>query len=357
MEQYDVVHFEALGAEAEHLREQTEMAIKAGKLPAQLHYLITPDTLQDYTAKYPDLILPNLITTKTHSELPEAYLSSGRKSIITRSAGYDHFEQYAEAHNITSLREYCVNAVAQTAVKFVYGCCGYLNHYTENTRTFERNRSISFMELNEKRTATVYGVGKIGKRVYELLAGNGLHVQAVDVREEELKGLYGDSVHFVSKEEAAETSDIVVCAMNLTRSEQSRFYNVNYFSKAYLQSFKKPLMFVNVTRGEIAPEAGLLELYDAGKLLGIGIDVFSDEEGFRKALLGEEAWSGANRLAEQAIMERALHREGNFYVQPHQAFNSDVAAESKAANTIAHMIAWYQNSGKCFDEQLPYYQG
>lgn len=354
---YDVIHFEALGAEAEHLKEETEKSVHEGVLPVNFRYLITPDNLQDYMSANPDLILPDLITTKTHSVLPEEYIHSGRKSIVTRSAGYDHFEKYETEQNITSLREYCVNSVAQTAIKLVYACCGFLNHYTMNTMTFERNKAVSFMEMDKSRVATVYGVGKIGKRIYELLVGNGLTVQAVDVRAEELKKQYGDSVHFVSKEEAAANSDIVICAMNLTRTPQSKFYNENYFSEEYFRSFHKKIMFVNVTRGDIAPEATLLKMYDEGKILGVGIDVFSDEEGFEKALKGQGEWAGSNRLAARQLLEYAVLRTGNVYVQPHQAFNSDVAAMSKAVNTIDHIVAWYQNGKKHFDEQLPYYQG
>lgn len=356
MEKYDVIHFEALGAEAAHLEERTKEAIQAGKLPADLNYLITPDNLQDYLQANPSLVLPDLITTKTHSVLPQEYINSGRKSVVTRSAGYDHFEQYADLLNITSLREYCVNSVAQTAVKLVHASAGFLNHYTMNTMTFERNKAKSFMEFVEDRTATVFGVGKIGKRIYDLLAGNGLNVQAVDIREDELKKQYGDSVHFVSKEEAARTSDIVVCAMNLTRSPKSRLYNVNYFSKEYLTSFEKEFVFVNVTRGDIAPESTLLDLYNSGKIVGIGLDVFSDEEGFEKALNGQANWREEDRIAAKVLLDHAINRTGNVYVQPHQAFNSDVAARNKAINTIDHLVAWYRNDKKRFDEQLPYYQ-
>lgn len=170
-----------------------------------------------------------------------------------------------------------------------------------------------------------------------------------------MKHEYGESVHFVTKEEATRTSDIVVCAMNLTRSPDSRLYNVNYFSEEYLSSFQKNFVFVNVTRGDIAPESTLLDLYNSGKILGIGLDVFSDEEGFEKALNGHEKWNEEDRIAAKVLMDHAINRTGNVYVQPHQAFNSDVAAKSKAANTISHMIAWYRNGKTHFDEQLPYY--
>lgn len=355
---YDVMHFEALGAESEHLDEETKNAQREGKLPKDLKYFITPDNLQDYLKKNPETVLPDIITTKTHSVLPADYLTGKKKSIITRSAGYDHFEQLSGTANITSLREYCVNAVAQTAIKFLYATAGYLNHYTTNTITFERNKSISFMELNQNRTATVFGVGKIGKRVYELLEANGLKAQAVDIRQEELHSLYHHSVNFVTKEEALRSSDIMINVMNLTRIPESRFYNVNYFSKDYLSRAKKGLIFINVTRGDIAPESTLMELYDAGIISGIGVDVFSDEEGFSKALNGKGPFEGnEDRVAAKKMLDRALDRSANIYVQPHQGFNSDVAASAKAKETIKHLIAWYGNQKERFDEQLPYYKG
>ncbi|MEI3141279.1 MAG: hypothetical protein V8S34_06885 [Lawsonibacter sp.] len=43
---YDVIHFEALGEEAHHLREETEAAQAKGLLPRDLRYLIVPDALQ-----------------------------------------------------------------------------------------------------------------------------------------------------------------------------------------------------------------------------------------------------------------------------------------------------------------------
>ena len=357
MANYDVIQFEALGEESNHLEEEIMKAQKENKLPKDLKYLITPDNLQDFLKKNPDVTLPDIITTKTHSVLPEDYLKGTKKSIITRSAGYDHFENLASVANITSLREYCVNAVAQTAIKFLYAAAGYLNHYTMNTVTFERNKAISFMELNQNRTATVFGVGKIGKRVYELVEANGLKAQAVDIRQDELDELYNHSVNFVSKEEAIKSSDIIINVMNLTRNPDSKFYNVNYFSKEYLSKAKKGLIFINVTRGDIAPESTLLELYDSGIISGIGVDVFTDEARFSKILNKKAKIKEKDNMAGKILLDRALSRTDNIYVQPHQGFNSDVAAIAKARETIKHLEAWYANDKACFDEQLPYYEG
>jgi D-lactate dehydrogenase len=353
---YDIIHFEALGEEAKHLEEETVREQKRNNLPQNLEYLITPDAVQDFMEKNPDVALPDLITTKTHSRLPQDYLSGAKKSIVTRSAGYDHFEHLVDAANFASLREYCVDAVAQTAIKFLYAAAGVLNHYTENTRTFERNKSLSFMELGPDRVATVFGVGKIGKKTHDLLLANGLTVQGVDVRQEELDSLYGHVVRFVSKEEAMKNSDVVVNTMNLTKIPQSRFFNVGYFSKEYLAQAKPGVIFINVTRGEIAPESGLVELYDKKIIGGIGLDIFTEENEFAKIVKGQ-APKKPDHVAAKELVDRALNRSANIYVQPHQGFNSDVAAANKAREAVKHIAAWYRNGKKHFDEQLPYYKG
>jgi len=351
---YDVIHFEALGPEAQHLEEEIRQAVKNGDLPVNHRYLITSLRLQDLLQEDSKAVLPDIITIKTHSQLPASYLEGHKKSVVTRSAGYDHLEHLADQINIASLREYCVNAVAQTAMKFLYAIAGELNHYTLNTASFERKNARAFMELDEHRVVTVFGVGKIGKRIYELAAANGLTVQGVDVREAELSQSYGDSVRFVSKEAAIRNSDVLINAMNLTKNPASRFYNVGYFSKEYLSQATQEIIFVNVTRGEIAPESGLLDLCFTGRFVGLGLDVFTDESRFAELLKGK--WEETEDLAAaRQLLRMSLDRSANIYVQPHQGFNSDVAARTKAVEAIKHVIAWYKNGGRCFDEQLPYY--
>jgi len=351
---YDVIYFEALGPEARHLDDEIRSAVRQGVLPAEHNYLITPDTLQSFLATNPDTVLPRLISIKTHSIIPDDYLTGEKKGIITRSAGYDHMEHLIDCANIASLREYCVNAVAQTAMKFVYATAGMLNHYGLNTLTFERKRSAAFMELGSHRVLTVYGVGKIGKRIYDLAAANGLTVQGVDVRQEELNRIYDCKVRFVSREEAVTSSDIIVNAMNLTRNQESCYYNVAYFSKEYLLKATKEIVFINVTRGEIASEDVLLDLYVSGRIAGLGLDVFSDESEFANRLNAGECHGTAFDPA-CTLIGKAMDRSGNIYVQPHQAFNSDIAAQTKAIEAVKHVASWYKNGGSCFDEQLPYY--
>ena len=351
---YDILFFEALGEENAHLTEEMEKAKARGTIPAGLRYYVGTETLQEFMAANPEEQLPDILSTKTHSILPENWLSSGKKKcVISRSAGYDHFEHLAQVANITSLREYCVNAVAETAVKLMFCTCGNLNQYTQNMTTFERNSCISFKELSNLKV-TVFGVGKIGKRIYDMVKGLGTDARAVDLRADSLSKVYGSEVKFISKEEATD-SDVIICAMNYTRDPASRYYNAAYFAEEYLRSFPKGLVFVNVTRGEIAPEAPLWKLYKEGHLFGIGVDTFHGEAELTKVLRGQKNPETENEDAALNMIDAALIRTANIYVQPHQGFNSDVAALCKATETVKHLGDYFARGCVDFSSQLPYY--
>ena len=230
--------------------------------------------------------------------------------------------------------------------------CGNVNEYQKNAAVFERNKCISFKEATGLK-AVVFGVGKIGRRIYELLSGIGMDTYGVDLRAEELSGEYGPGVRFVAPEEAFD-ADVIVCGMCYKKDPASRFYNENYFSREFLEKTKKGLVFVNVTRGELWDAEALLDLYDQGHIFGIGTDVFSHEEPLTRTLReGREPEDPVTR-ANAEMIRRAMNREANIYTQAHQAFNSDKAAWTKAKETIHHLEAWYRNGG-FFDEELPYY--
>ena len=351
---YDILFFEALGEENAHLTEEVEAAKLRGTIPTDFRYYVGTETLQEYLTAHPETELPDILSTKTHSILPETWIKEGKKKcVISRSAGYDHFEHLSGVVNVTSLREYCVNAVAETAVKMMFCTCGNLNQYTENMHTFERNNCISFKELSNLKV-TVFGVGKIGKRIYDMVKGLGMDARAVDLRADTLSELYKGSVRFISKEEAT-NSDVIICAMNYTRDPASRYYNKAYFTEEYLRKFSKGLVFVNVTRGEIAPEAPLWKLYQEGHLFGIGVDTFHGEAELTKVLRHQKTAENEHEKAAVLMIEAALNRTENIYVQPHQGFNSDVAALCKAKETIKHLEDYFARGCVNFASQLPYY--
>ena len=78
---YDILFFEALGEENAHLTEEMEKAKARGTIPAGLRYYVGTETLQEFMAANPEEQLPDILSTKTHSILPENWLSSGKKKM------------------------------------------------------------------------------------------------------------------------------------------------------------------------------------------------------------------------------------------------------------------------------------
>jgi len=60
MGNYDIIHFEALGPEAQHLKEETLKAQRDKKLPEDFAYLITPSNVQDFFRENPGRFFPKL---------------------------------------------------------------------------------------------------------------------------------------------------------------------------------------------------------------------------------------------------------------------------------------------------------
>ena len=444
---YDIIHFEALGKEKDHLEEEIQKAIFAGQLPKNHKYLITHLNMQQFLTENPGFILPVTTTIKTHSlfldsyvlpvdKVPEEYhiladkisidknipreyclqlafaeasddlinqVMEGfeKKSSISRSAGYDHVEHLQKFMNIASLREYCVNAVAETLIKFMFACSGELNHYSYKTGTFDRKTSKVFKEMTG-RTAAVFGLGRIGKRAYDMLEGFGINVLAIDIRQEELLKDYGGKINFVSKEYALPIADAIFNLMSYNKT--GRFKNIGYFTDEDFEKTKDGIIILNGTRGPILPEHRVLRWYQDGKVGGIGLDVFTEESMFADLINGKITTDNIDLLAAKQIVDMALgnmsieeiefainqtidqYKTGklkphiteknipemvnvlakyvhavnsrerpNIYVSPHQGFNSDVAAETKAVEAIKHVVAFYKNNMQKFDEQLPYY--
>jgi D-lactate dehydrogenase len=88
--------------------------------------------------------------------------------------------------------------------------------------------------------------------------------------------------------------------------------------------------------------------------MGLGLDVFSAESEFAELVSSNED-AGGDHSAARLLVRKSLDRSANIYVQPHQGFNSDIAAKAKAFEAIKHVVSWYRNKGTRFDEQLPYY--
>ncbi|MCF7838158.1 MAG: hydroxyacid dehydrogenase, partial [Candidatus Marinimicrobia bacterium] len=169
------------------------------------------------------------------------------------------------------------------------------------------------------RRLVVVGVGRIGSEIMRLGQAVGLDVLGVDLVPQP------DVFPYAAFSEALPTADILVCAMNLTAD------NHGYFNAHALAAAKRGLIFVNVARGELAVEADLLRLLEAGRLGGVGLDVYGAEPDLAVALR-------QGRTSTRCALFHELAARPDVIMTPHNAFNTAEAVARKAEQSIMQLV-------------------
>ena len=134
-------------------------------------------------------------------------------------------------------------------------------------------------------------------------------------------------VTYLPIEDALPKADILVCCMNLTDE------NHGYFSRRRLSAAPKGVLFINTARGEMSPSTTLLELLEEGRLGGVGLDVYNEENKLAVALRGGKEATGKEA---QATLE--LSRNANAICTPHNSFNTMEGLERKSSQSIEQLV-------------------
>ncbi len=161
------------------------------------------------------------------------------------------------------------NAVAEHALGMLLGLMNNIPVATEETRKGlwlrEQNRGNELGEL----TVGIVGYGHTGKAFARLLSGFGCRVLAFD---KYIFGFSGGHVQEASMEALFNEADIV--SMHVQLTDETR-YLVN---RDFLGRFKKPVWFVNTSRGKVVKTVDLLDAIDQGKVKGAALDVLENEK-------------------------------------------------------------------------------
>ncbi len=307
-----VFFYEAFEEEAQRLSHY---------LPAQLKAGFTQKTIQEYSDQHAPPPAP-IISVRTQSEIPESW-SQKLTGIITRSTGFDHIKAYWKkcGREVPSgyLPLYCSRAVAEQAMLLWMALLRKLPRQKEQFHAFNRNGLTGQEALGK--TLVVVGVGNIGREVVRIGEGLGMKVYGVDIVKKH------PEVTYLPIDEAMQQADIIVCSMNLTPE------NRGYFSRQRFESAPQGTLFINISRGETSPSATLLELLDEGRLGGVGIDVYNEENNLAVALRG-----GTAEIGKEAQATLALARRPDVICTPHNSFNTIEALERKSAQSIEQLI-------------------
>lgn len=218
-----------------------------------------------------DFLIPGLA-------LPDAGLRAARrlKLIQLMSAGFNHL-------NLALCRELGVPIannggmnsidVAEHTLAMILGFYRRLfdlDHHVRAHQWVPNDFALNITALNS-RTVGVVGIGKIGRRVAQLLHAFGARV------------LYYDQVVLPAADEQAlgatraslpellQQSDIVTLHVNLTPQTH------HMIGRQELALLKPTALLVNTCRGPVVDEVALIEVLNAKRILGAALDVLEQE--------------------------------------------------------------------------------
>ena len=125
-------------------------------------------------------------------------------------------------------------------------------------------------ELLTGKTLGIVGMGNIGKQLVKILGGFNLNIIAHDLYpDEKFANLF--NIQYVDFDSLLLKSDIVSIHLNLTK-ETNRLFGFETFQK-----MKRSAIIINVSRGEIIDEYGLIKSLEEKLIQGAGLDVFENE--------------------------------------------------------------------------------
>ncbi|MDW3209746.1 MAG: NAD(P)-dependent oxidoreductase [Reichenbachiella sp.] len=194
------------------------------------------------------------------------------KFIARAGAGVDQCDvDYLASRNIELLNapEGNRDALGEHVVGMLLSLSNNLRHGDMDVRNkvWDREGNRGF-EISGK-TVGLLGYGHMGSAVAEKLSGFGCRVIAHDKYKENYGDLYAEQVDM---EDVFEQADIFSLHVPLT--EETR----NLVDLAYLSKFKKPIVFINASRGEVVPLKDLLAAMKDGTVRMAALDVLENEK-------------------------------------------------------------------------------
>lgn len=201
----------------------------------------------------------------------EMLMTSSLKVIARAGAGVDNIDEEVLAkRGITLINapEGNCDAVGEHAVGLILAL---LNNFRKADQELiryewirEGNRGYELSSF----TVGVIGYGYMGKALCQRLLAFGCKVVAYDKQAIEK---VQEGVKMVSLEELKAQTDILSLHIPLTSENK---YLIN---GSFLEGFKKNIWLINTSRGKVVNTTALLPLLDSGKLRGLALDVWENE--------------------------------------------------------------------------------
>lgn len=305
-------------------REYFTRAVDAEQIRWQFHeFRLTSETAASVDGAK---IVCVFVNDRLDAPCLEQLHRAGVRLVALRCAGFNNVDLVAaRALGLAVVRvpAYSPYAVAEHTVALLLALNRKIHRAYNRVR--EHNFSLSGLvgfDLHGK-TVGLVGTGKIGRIAAQIYRGFGTEVLAFDpFPSPEWAATLG--VQYTDFETLLARSDIV--SLHLPLTPQSRFLlNAETFAR-----LKPGAYLINTSRGKLVDTAALLDALKSGRLGGVALDVYEEEEG-----IFFEDHSG--EVLQDDELSRLLTFP-NVLITAHQAFLTKEALSEIARVTTANLV-------------------
>ena len=258
----------------------------------------------------------------------ESLVGHGVRHVALRCAGFNSIDLDAAKRlrlSVTRVPAYSPYAVAEHAVALLLA----LNRKIPraNNRVHDLNFSLQGLvgfDLHGK-TAGIVGTGKIGRITAQILRGFGMKVLAFDPFPA-VEWAQQHDVEYRDAQTLARECEVISLHTPLTPETH------HIIRRETLALMKPGAILVNVSRGALIDTKALIEALKLGRLGGVALDVYEEEEGiFFEDLSG--------KILVDDELARLLTFP-NVLITAHQAFLTQEALAEIARVTVANLSAF-----------------
>ncbi|WP_405688556.1 2-hydroxyacid dehydrogenase [Streptomyces sp. NBC_00057] len=219
-----------------------------------------------------------IISTSVNADLGSSVLQTlaagGTQMIAQRSTGFNNIDlDVAErlALRVARVSYYSPYSVAEFAWTLAMAVNRRIIRAASRTRDFDFRLDGLLGRDMHGRTAGVIGTGKIGEAFTRIAHGFGMKLLGWDVVENPV--CVGLGMEYVEKEQLLADSDLISLHVPLLPSTH------HIIGKDALAHMKDDAILINSSRGGLIDTTALVAELRAGRLLGVGLDVYEAEAG------------------------------------------------------------------------------
>jgi D-lactate dehydrogenase len=258
--------------------------------------------------------------------------AGGVRLLALRSAGFNHVDLEAAARlglTVARVPAYSPHAVAEHAVALLLALVRRLPRAYNRVRegNFALDGLLGF-DLFGKSVGVV-GTGEIGTAFARIMLGFGCRVIATDPAPSDACRQLG--VEYVALPELLESSDVVALHCPLTPATR------HLLDAAAFDRMRGGVVVVNTSRGAVVDTRAAIGALKAGRLGGLGLDVYEEEADLFFTDRSAE-------VIRDDVFARLLTFP-NVIVTGHQAFFTREALANIAATTVGNLTTFERGTG------------